>query len=365
MKKIVFMATVCMLVSNWSGPISAQGAPIFEPIIIQRGNGRSEIRSSNLPANVVAAIKSTQLDSLITVTGAITRTEPIIRVKNLVFQPGSTFEWKFPKNGVNGFVVIAAERLVLNVPTTPAQVATLQFLPDLNLSELNGDSGSAGVAGYSPSDDSGRTGGSGSAGKEGSSGGTYIFPTVYIVFRNLVVNSANPSTVPAVRLLGTGLRGGNGGTGGRGGDGGDGATGTPGRADNIGDLVPIRVCTAGAGRGGDGGIAGPGGRSGGAGTGGNGANIVYVSPSSQWAQIDRLEVSILKGDAGLVGPLGVGGAGGREGGGGYLPPQCTNGRGKGSAGGAANPPNGGLGDASMPGRDGQQFLIDRPNSDLW
>lgn len=347
---------------------NAQELPpgIVAPITEQKGNnGITEIKASTLPAAVVSAIQAANLEDLVTVTGNVTRTEPIIRVKNLVFQPGAALQWKFPRNGTSSFVVIAAQRLVLNVPTPPAQVGKLQLLPDIGLAELNGSAGSPGPAGSSPGDDSGRSGGNGTIGGTGTMGGSYQYPTVYIVFRDLVLNSANPSTVPALRIEGGGLRGGDGGPGGPGGPGGSGATGTPGNAENIGGVIPIRTCTAGPGRGGNGGNGGPGGRGGDAGTGGNGATLVYAAPNSQWSGLDRLEVSLVKGGPGNPGGPGSAGGGGQEGGGGHKPHECPNGGGSGSRGSTANPANAGPGSPGAPGKDGAQFLIDRANSDLW
>lgn len=362
---IAFLSHLALASPAWA---NADELPpgIVAPITEQKGKGGiTEIKASTLPAAVVAAIQAANLEDLVTVTGNVTRTEPIIRVKNLVFQPGAALQWKFPRNGTGGFVVIAAQRLVLNVPAAPAQVGKLQMQPDLNLVELNGSAGSPGPGGASPGDDSGRPGGNGTIGGTGTPGSSYQYPTVYIVFRDLVLNSANPSTVPALRIEGNGLRGGDGGTGGPGGAGGTGATGTPGNAENIGGVIPIRTCTAGPGRGGNGGNGGPGGRGGDAGTGGNGATLVYASPSSQWSGLDRLEVSLVKGVPGNPGGPGSPGGGGQEGGGGHKPHECPNGGGSGNRGSSANPANAGPGSPSTPGKDGAQFLIDRPNTDLW
>lgn len=361
MKKLVLRLTVCFAALS-SVNLSAQDAQNQFGAVVPKisetfQGGRSIMRSADLPAVVVNEVKSAPLEDQITINEIMVRNSKIIRTRRLIVHEGGVLDWRVPAN--QDFVVLAVEHLVLNVPADLKNVGRLLITPPVGPADLNGDSPPKQPKGRSGVDETGGSGDNGVVGIPGGDGKTYRYPTVYVIFKDIELNTAVPSTVPGLHIFANGVAGGNGGRGGDGGDGGNGGRGKAGRA-NMG------LCKAGPGRGGDAGNGGLGGRGGNAGTGGDGANFVYAAPEPNWKPLGRVMISIFKGAAGQFGLPGNAGSGGTGGGGGKKPFECISGRSSGHSGvSPSNPSNIGAGEPANDGKDGTQILIDRSNVDIW
>ena len=322
-----------------------------------------DVDISVIPPDIISAIKSAPLRDVVPITDTVNFGNPILRCKSLVFNPKSQLLWSLPGVTNSGdFVVIAADRLVLNFPAQLTDIAKLKIISNLKTQDLHGQNGNTGPSGWTSGTDDGRSGGVGAPGETGQNGRTYNYPSIYIFYNSIVLNNATPHIVTGLRIEGLGVQGGNGGKGGTGGRGGAGSRGTPGDRDCV---LGVCVCSAGPGRGGDGGPGGPGGKGGDAGRGGNGATLLFVGPSAQVPNIDRIEMTLTGAAPGTPGQPGAPGGGGQEGGGGSKPFECIDGGGSGHGGGAANPQNLGPGSAKSKGLDGAVFTASRINDDLF
>lgn len=332
-------------------------------------DGITAIGLPTLPGAVIEAIRAAPLEDSLTIDGVVDRTDAVLRTKTLRFEQGGKLNWRFKPEGAEGFIVLAAERLILDSPD-----ALLRLCPEPDLHGAAGGAGSEGQAftfGSQPRD--GQPGGAGGAGR------TYRYPTLYIVLDELAFT---PWAV--LRLEADGLAGGNGGDGGAGGHG---AQGTPGS--NGSPFMPIQVLpSTGPTDGGPGGSGGAGGRGGDAGRGGDGATIIYALPESQRVLLAQIKASTAGGAPGVAGQPGAPGEGGpggpAEGGGpiglpapGFGMPGAIGvpGYGQGIPIGFHHPirpgPAGSAGPASVPGDPAEQggsgrlYVIDRDNADLW
>lgn len=323
------------------------------------------VNIKNMSSDVIAKIKETEARDMINVTDAMRVNEKIIKTKNLIFNPRSRLEWRTPETPHNeNYVILAAEKLILNAPNAADDIALLKLIAPKAKDDLKGEGGTTGPEGWTSGHDDGRDGGPGNPGGTGHPGKTYDWPIIYMVFQELVVNSANPAILSALRVEGHGVAGGDGGRGGQGGVGGHGSRGTPGARKCV-SLLPICGCASGPGRGGSGGAGGPGGRGGDAGAGGSGASISFVAPANQQPKLDRVQIAIAGGPAGEPGQGGLPGAGGREGGGGSKPLECAEGGGNGKPGPAPTPVNFGPGSERAEGSSGILHLTSRDNADLF
>lgn len=321
------------------------------------------LAGSAIPQQVIEAVQAAPLRDLYTVTDTVAFGEHILRAKRIVFNPKGQLIWELPDVSSGGnFVAIAAERLVLNTPNVLAEVAKFVLRPPVTSQDLKGSIGADGPAGWTSGIDDGSNGGNGQPGGTGGVGRTYDYPSIFIFFNNVTINTANPNITTALRIEGPGLQGGDGGTGGRGGRGGDGGRGTPGDRDC---LLGVCVCSAGPGSGGFGGDGGPGGKGGDAGRGGNGATLIFVGPAAEIPGLERLDVYFPGAQAGLPGQPGSPAGGGSAGGGGSKPFECPQGGLPGGAGNGPNPINRGPGAARGPGVDGSSFVAIRDNLDLF
>jgi hypothetical protein len=194
-----------------------------------------------------------------------------------------------------------------------------------------GNNGSPGANGSGGQGGSGTNGGNGLSGSPGSSAGE-----IEIEADKFIGN---------LRIINSGMAGGNGGNGGNGGSGGPGGSGSNGQSSAFG-------CKAGPGMGGGGGNAGSGGDGGQGGDGGDGGTVAVkfakVSPGSSVSIEDIGGQPGLPGQGGRQGPPGKGGPRGSS------PGLCNSGgRGPGADGASGNP-----GRTSAPGRSGQDASID-------
>ncbi|MDH1522178.1 hypothetical protein [Achromobacter mucicolens] len=322
-----------------------------------------QISPSLIPSQIVDAVKTAPLKDVFSVTDDVTLSTQVLRCKSLVFNAKGRLIWAFPDvSNLGGFIALAADRLVFNAPNQLNELAQLVLQPPVTSPELRGTNGQPGAQGWMSGQADGTDGHKGNPGNRGADGGTFDYPTVLIFYNEIAINVANPSIVPAARLIGQGLAGGEGGTGGKGGQGGHGATGTGGERDC---LLGVCVCSGGPGAGRNGGDGGPGGRGGDGGRGGNGSTFVFVGAASQTTKIEKLEFSVLGGKAGHYGQPGAPGVGGLGGGGGSKPFECIRGGDPGDDGHPANPPSLGRGDVKADGIDGSIMLAIRDNHDLF
>jgi hypothetical protein len=322
------------------------------------------ITTLSIPSQIVDQVKAEPLIDLFDITDRKTFNGQILRTKKLVFHPKGELLWSIPDvSDLGDFVAICGEELVLNTPTTMADLAILNLLDPFNGKAPNGPNISAAASGWSGPD--GSHGTNGTDGFMGSKGETFNFPIVYMFFQKITINNANPTITSALKLIGKGVVGGDGSQGGNGGNGGNGARGTSGETKNLGDFIPIKVCAAGPGRGGNGGNSGRGGKGGKAGRGGKGASISLVGPTAYFTQLNNVQFLITGATAGNPGQPGQSGQPGQAGGGGSKPFECPQGAESGSPGNFPNPRDFGIGDTNFDGIDGSLFTIVRDNSDLF
>ena len=201
----------------------------------------------------------------------------------------------------------------------------------------------------------GQAGGPGDDGTQGDTGISFNAPTIYLVFRSLTVQNANPDASTLLKFDVNGLRGGDGGNGQDGGDGGNGGQGTD--AENGSHFGIEDHCEAGPGRGGDAGKPGSGGKGGTAGRGGDGGHVVIVCPDSEKAKVAFAAI-FQPGQPGVPGQPGKAGNKGGGGSGGDLSSFCRDGRPGGDVP-AANPENFGNGDNNAAGVIGSYQIAHR------
>lgn len=214
------------------------------------------VNIKNMSSDVIAKIKETEARDMINVTDVMRVNEKIIKTKNLIFNPRSRLEWRTPETPHNeNYVILAAEKLILNAPNAADDIALLKLIAPKAKDDLKGEGGTTGPEGWTSGHDDGRDGGPGNPGGTGHPGKTYDWPIIYMVFQELVVNSANPAILSALRVEGHGVAGGDGGRGGQGGVGGHGSRGTPGARKCV-SLLPICGCSSGPGKGAQAGRAG-------------------------------------------------------------------------------------------------------------
>lgn len=321
-----------------------------------------ELNTNAISQQIIEMIKNEQQLDLFDITNEKNFGRQILRAKKIVFHPKGQLYWSIPEvSDSGGFVAIAANEIVFNTPDQIVDLAKLTLIPLHSGIDLDGIKGGTGNIGWMSGSDDGTNGGTGNPGRTGGNGKTYDYPMVYIFFQKITINIANPSITSAMQVEGIGVKGGNGGDGGDGGDGGNGMRGTPGDRDCY---LGVCVCSSGPGNGGSGGSGGSGGKGGDAGRGGNGASIVLVGPVSEYSQWNHIQFLITGASSGQPGQPGQPGRGGNPGGGGAKPWECTNGGGSGSPGGAATPPNLGVGQIKPSGVDGTIFTVIRDNTDL-
>lgn len=295
----------------------------------------NELAPSDIPPQVIDAVKAAPLRGLYNVFNQVIFNDQVLRCQTMSLDPASEFVWQLPTTeGAGDFVAIAANTLVLNGPDQGADVAKISLIAPIGPSQLNGEKGTPGSDGSTSVQQDGAAGGPAQPGHPGTAGRTYEYPSVFIFFGTIQVNTPNPNIVAALQIDGPGIDGGHGGDGGRGGRGGNGDMGLAGHQ----KLTLLGwVCTAGPEHGGTGGQGGSGGEGGAAGEGGNGATVYFVGPAAGAADIQLIEMSIPPGRAGSAGIPGDPGEGGSGGGGGIKPPACPHYASSGPSGAAANP----------------------------
>lgn len=327
-------------------------------------------KTLNIPVDTIDLIKATYKIDTYTVSGEKNYSEQVLRCKQLIFQPDGNFIWDLSSiNTANNYIIISADEIVMNAPASIDKLASIKLISPFSKPPFNGvvpkgAKGNHGVNGFNQVNDNGQNGGHGGHGEQGNIGLTYQYPLVYIFYKSLKVNTANPTILSALSIIGEGLVGGTGGDGGDGGNGGKAGRGTPGQAEPIGGIFPIKTCTAGPGNGGYGGWAGQGGKGGQAGKGGDGVSIAFVGPDTYLSKLENIEVFNNKGKSGNVGIPGIDGIPGAAGGAGSKPPECTDGGVHGQAGSVAPNPLKGNGDTNIDGIDGQIFTVNRINTDI-
>lgn len=263
------------------------------------------IQSVNVPADVIAAIKSAPNRAIFNVSTAEVFSENILKCDELVFSPRGSLTLSNWDSRKAPFLAIVARKWKFSAPQERAIIQR-----STNLAASSGGAGGTGPRGQDgPSDDT--AGMPGGQGGTGAIGETVNLPPIYLFGERTVDQPGNPIPWMNLIVLANGVLGGNGGRGGSGGNGGNGASGHPG-SDSLFD------CKRGPGDGGAGGQGGYGGVGGQAGLGGDGGTVYYVGPQ---AFIDIITFSNL---INVGGPAGLAGGGGRGGNGGSGGPRGTN-----------------------------------------
>lgn len=225
-----------------------------------------------------------------------------VRCEGLVFQDDSLLTFKsgtYEGNGLNEFVAIAAQKLLVRAPTKSAKVV---FGRDLGPwpkppGQPERPKAPNGVA-------LGSDGQSGFDGLDGTHApefrpGPYLMKNVFLIFDDIDITAPADPTInfPQLEVFARGK------DGGLGGEGGDGARGTPSKGKGL-------FCDAGPGRGGDGGQGGRGTR------GFQGGNVIILSTMRAIEKMIGFGFDMtggLGGRSGLGMPGGRGGKGGPEG----------------------------------------------------
>ena len=276
------------------------------------------------------------------ITGTVRIDDPILKVDQLVFQPGGILE--MPWRNFGGPVIIFAKRIrLIATSSAPALIRKSskekpQTMPVIYIDDWAKIKSSPGIDGAHGAYDgaNGANGGPGGPGAdmakvEGVSG------LMIIAGKVEVVAPAGDLKTPNLTIDWTGFRGGPGGTGKPGGRGGN---GKPGLDARDGDLFN---CDRGGQDGGNGGNGGPGGAGGKGADGGDSGGIAFVSDQQG---LDVLTAATIKIEGGQPGDGGAGGPGGVPGSG------SSGGDGSSHCGGGKFGKNGTPGLVGAPGQPG-------------
>lgn len=343
----------------------------YKPVELNIGKNKIlELKGMSVTPEMLTLINNAQSIDVYTVSGEKIYEEQVLRCKKLIFQPSGVLVWKLKNlNSSIKDIIISVDELILNAPANVNETSKLVLFSDYSNAEFlntapQGEQGTTGSVGVSPQGETGHSGGNGEAGFVGKTGVTYQYPVLNIFYKSMKVNTANPTLLVALNVKAEGINGGKGGKGGSGGNGGNGDRGSAGTTENVGSILPIKVCRSGPGQGGHGGGAGQGSKGGQAGKGGDGASIAFIGPRPTFSKIENIDFYTNKGKCGIVGDPGESGQPGQPGGGGTKPWECSNGGQPGIAGGFPNPINLGSGDTNVDGKDGILYYLERSNTDI-
>lgn len=293
---------------------------------------------------LVSDIFNTRSKRLFPVDGPTPYNEMVLRVDELVLQPGGEL---ILQNLTGERHIIVVDKLKLaRHPQKPPIYTIRRVVPPAPPAPAGRPATPAPAAPGRGHVDRrhGKPGGHGAKGGTGAVGRTPHMPgDLYLLVQSVDVQ---PGEAESVRLKFDlrGADGGPGGAGGRGGDGGDGYSGKGGDADLV-------RCHRQAGNGGAGGNAGPGGDGGRGGDAGPGANVYIYGTEQALEALSYATFEVGPGKAGAGGPGGPPGAPGAGGRAGHRKGWCTHRPGSGPNG--AQAAAGGRGRVGRPAGEGE------------
>ena len=278
---------------------------------------RSDMEGSNL-STWSRLIRGAPRTSYFSVTGHVPTDKNIIKADRVVFNQGSTLEFR---NLDAEFWAIVATTFEFNFrqrgedastapdPSEQVRITRHANYPSIPAPEAQHGRDGTSYDGIRAYNTDGRRGGNGSDGQDGQMGVTKELPCLLLVASEIIFNNLGGSEPLSDRVI-FNLEGIPGGPGGNGGDGGAGGKGEAGANASWSVFQGCRVIAQSGGNGGDGGDGGRGGKGG---NGGDGGDLLFIGDAEAGSRLLSAAIVNRPGTPGRGGRPGIGGRAGTGG----------------------------------------------------